>query len=189
MSSSTVTIPGYVTGTWTVDPVHTDISIMARHFMVSKVRGHFRKFSGTIVTADNPLESSVTATIDASSIDTNNEQRDGHIRSADFLDVENFPEITFVSTGITDNGDDFTLVGDLTLHGVTKSVELDLEIAGIGPDAGGGTRFGFSASTTVLRSDFGMTFNPVVEKGGAVVSDKLEVRIEIEAILQEPAAE
>ncbi|HVV18815.1 MAG TPA: YceI family protein [Pseudonocardiaceae bacterium] len=185
MSTSAVAIPGYVTGTWTIDPVHSDVSIVARHFMVSKVRGHFKEYSGTIVTAENPLESTVEATINAGSIDTNNEQRDGHIRSADFLDVENFPEITFKSTGVTQHGDDFKLVGDLTLHGVTKPVTLDLEVSGVGPDAYGGTRFGFSAKTSVLRSEFGMSFHPVMETGGAVVSDKLDVHIEIEAVLQQ----
>ena len=188
MSTSAVAIPGYVTGTWTIDPVHSDISIVARHFMVSKVRGHFKQYSGTITTAENPLESTVTATIDATSIDTNNEQRDGHIRSADFLDAEKFPEITFTSTAIRAKGDDFELVGDLTLHGVTKPVTMELEISGVGPDAYGGTRFGFSAKTSVLRSEYGMTFHPVMETGGAVVSDKLDVRIEIEAVLQQPQA-
>lgn len=188
MSTSAVAIPGYVTGTWTIDQVHSDISIVARHFMVSKVRGHFKEYSGTIVTAENPLESSVTATINATSIDTNNDQRDGHIRSADFLDVENFPEITFKSTSLAAKGDDFELTGDLTLHGVTKPVTMALEISGIGPDAYGGTRFGFSAKTSILRSEFGMSFHPVMETGGAVVSDKLDVHIEIEAILQQPEA-
>lgn len=187
MSSSAVAIPGYVTGTWTIDPVHSDISIVARHFMVSKVRGHFKEYSGTVVTSENPLDSSVTATINANSIDTNNDQRDGHIRSADFLDVENFPEITFTSTGITQHGADFKLQGDLTLHGVTKPVTLNLEISGIGPDPTGGTRFGFSAKTSVLRSEFGMSFHPMMETGGAVVSDKLDVNIEIEAVLQPEA--
>ena len=185
MSTPAVAIPGYVAGTWDIDPVHSDVSIVARHFVVSKVRGHFKEFSGTIVTGDNPLESSVTATINASSIDTNNDQRDGHIRSADFLDVEKFPEITFTSTGVRADGDDFQLDGDLSLHGVTRPVTLDLELSGFGPDASGGTRVGLSARGSILRSDFGMSFHPVMESGGAVVSDKLEVRIEIEAVLRQ----
>jgi polyisoprenoid-binding protein YceI len=185
VSTPAVAIPGYVAGTWDIDPVHSDISIVARHFVVSKVRGHFKEFSGTIVTGDDALSSSVNATIKAASIDTNNEQRDGHIRSADFLDVEKFPEITFASTGLQADGDDFKLDGNLTLHGVTKPVTLDLELSGLGPDAYGGTRVGLSARGTVLRSEFGMSFHPVMESGGAVVSDKLEVRIEIEAVLQQ----
>ncbi|HEX3590183.1 MAG TPA: YceI family protein [Pseudonocardiaceae bacterium] len=185
MSTPAVAIPGYVAGTWDIDPVHSDISIIARHFLVSKVRGHFKEFSGTIVTGDDALSSSVNATINAASIDTNNEQRDGHIRSADFLDVEKFPEITFASTGLQVNGDDFKLDGNLSLHGVTKPVTLDLELSGLGPDAYGGTRVGLSARGSVLRSEFDMSFHPVMESGGAVVSDKLEVRIEIEAVLQQ----
>jgi polyisoprenoid-binding protein YceI len=188
VSTPAVTIPGYVAGTWVIDPVHTDISIVARHFMVSKVRGHFRKFSGTVVTGESPLDSSVTATIKAASIDTNNDQRDGHIRSADFLDAEKFPEVTFASTGVRAHGDDFKIDGALTLHGVTKNVTLDVELTGLGPDAYGGTRLGLSAKTSVLRSEFEMSFHPVMETGGAVVSDKLDVHIEIEAVLQQPEA-
>jgi polyisoprenoid-binding protein YceI len=185
VSTPAVSIPGYVAGTWDIDPVHSDVSIVARHFVISKVRGHFKEFSGTVVTGAGPLESSVEATIKSASIDTNQEQRDGHIRSADFLDVENHPEITFRSTGMRQHGDDFQLDGDLTLHGVTKNVTLDLELAGLGPDPQGGTRIGLSAKGSVLRSEFGMTFHPMMESGGAVVSDKLDVRIEIEAILQQ----
>lgn len=184
MSTPALTIPGYVAGTWSIDPVHTDISIVARHFMVSKVRGHFRDFAGTIVTGATPLESSVTATIQAASIDTNKEQRDGHIKSPDFLDVENNPEVTFRSTGLRPNGEDYKLDGELTLRGVTKPVTLDLELTGLGPDAYGGKRIGLTAKGSVLRSEFGMNFHPVMETGGAVVSDKLDVHLEIEAVLQ-----
>ena len=188
MSTPAVTIPGYVAGTWVIDPVHTDISLVARHFMVSKVRGHFKEFSGTVVTGESPLDSSVTATIKAASIDTNNDQRDGHIRSADFLDVETHPEITFTSKAVRANGDDFQIDGDLTLRGVTKNVTLNVELSGLGPDAYGGTRIGLTAKTSVLRSDFEINFHPVMETGGAVVSDKLDVHMEIEAVLQTPEA-
>lgn len=188
MSTPTVTIPGYVVGTWDIDPVHSDVSIIARHFVVSKVRGHFNEYSGEIVTAANPLDSTVNATIKAASIDTKNEQRDGHIRNADFLDVENHPEITFRSTGLSADGDDFTLAGELTLRGNTRPVSLALEINGFGPDPFGGQRVGFSARTTITRKDFGVNFNAVLEGGGAVVSDKLEVVMEIEAVLRKDAA-
>lgn len=184
MSTPAVTIPGYVVGTWDIDPVHSDVSILARHFVVSKVRGHFKDYSGEIVTAENPLDSSVTATIKSASVDTGNEQRDGHIHSADFLDVENHPEITFRSTAISPDGGEFALEGDLTIRGVTKPVSMTLELNGFGPDPYGGTRVGFSAKTTVLRKDFGVAFNAVMEGGGAVVSDKLEVTLEIEAVLR-----
>lgn len=188
MSTPAVTIPGYVAGTWDIDTVHSDISIVAKHFMVSKVRGHFEDYAGTIVTGDNPLDSSVNATIKATSVNTKNDQRDGHIRSADFLDVEKFPEITFTSTGLRADGDDFKMDGTLTLHGVTKPVTLNMELSGLGPDAYGGTRIGLSAKGSVLRSEFDMTFHPMMETGGAVVSDKLDVHIEIEAVLQQPKA-
>ena len=183
-SPSATTIPGYVVGTWDIDPVHSDVSIIARHFAVSKVRGSFGTFSGEIVTAENPLESSVTASIDAASVDTKNSDRDNHIRSADFLDVASHPTITFRSTAIKPAEEGFVLEGDLTLHGVTKPVALNLELSGFGPDAFGGTRVGFSATTTVLRSDYDMKFNAVLETGGAVVSDKLQVALEIEAVLR-----
>ncbi len=188
MSTPAVTIPGYVAGTWDIDPVHSDISIVAKHFVISKVRGHFEDYAGTIVTGENTLDSAVTATIKSASINTKNEQRDGHIRGADFLDVEQFPEITFTSTGLTADGDDFKLAGNLTLHGVTKPVTLKMELSGLGPDAYGGTRIGLSAKGSILRSEFDMTFHPVMETGGAVVSDKLDVQIEIEGVLQQAQA-
>ena len=137
MSTPTVNIPGYVVGTWDIDPIHSDVSITARHLVVSKVRGRFDDFEGTIDTAENPLDSKVNATIKATSINTKQPQRDDHIRSADFLDVENHPTITFVSTGLRVVGDDFELDGNLTLHGVTKPVTLKLEIIGFGPGSHG----------------------------------------------------
>ena|SRR5437588_6957392 len=181
---TTVSIPGYTVGTWDIDPVHSDISITAKHFGVSKVRGHFADYAGEIVTAENPLESSVNATIQAASIDTKNGDRDGHIRSADFLDVENYPTITFTSTGIEADGDDFTLHGNLTLHGTSKAISLALELSGFGPDPFGGQRVGFSAKTKISRKDFGIAFNAVLETGSLVVSDNLDVALEIEAVLR-----
>jgi len=188
MSVETTVLPGYLAGTWQVDLNHSDVSITARHFMVSKVRGHFNDFAATIVTAENPLESFVTATIQAASIDTRQEQRDGHIRSADFLDVENHPTITFRSTGLRPNGDDYKLDGELTIRGITRPVTLDLELNAIGPDPYGGTRIGLSARTSVQRHDFNINFNALMETGGAVVGDKLDVALEIEAVLEQPAA-
>jgi len=185
MSTPTINIPGYLVGTWDIDPVHSDVSITARHFVVSKVRGAFGDYEGQIVTAQNPLESTVNATIKAESIDTRQQQRDDHIRSADFLDVENFPTISFASTGIRADGGDFKLDGNLTLHGVTKPVTLNLEVAGFGPDPYGGSRVGFSAGTSINRKDFDIRFNATIEgTGGAVVSDKLDVKLEIEAVLR-----
>src|ERR1700688_107119 len=128
MSSTAVQIPGYVAGTWAIDPVHSEVSFTVRHMMVSKVKGRFNTFEGTIVTAENPLDSSVTATVDLNSIVTGQEQRDAHIRSADFFEVEKYPEMTFVSTGVRAAGSDFLLDGDLTLKGVTKPVTFSLEV-------------------------------------------------------------
>lgn len=187
MSVETSTLPGYVVGTWQLDPSHSDVSITARHFMVSKVRGHFNDFAATIVTAVNPLDSTVTATIQAASIDTRQEQRDAHIRSADFLDTDNHPTITFRSTGLRPNGADFKLDGELTIRGITRPVTLDLELNAIGPDPYGGTRIGLSARASVQRHDFNINFNALMETGGAVVSDKLDVALEIEAVLEQPA--
>ncbi len=185
MSTPTVNIPGYVVGTWDIDPVHSDVSITARHLLISKVRGHFDDYEGTIVTAENPLESKVDATIQATSINTKQPQRDDHIRSADFLDVENYPTISFVSTGIRADGDNWELDGDLTLHGVTKSVTLKLEITGFGPGlTPGEQRVGFEASTSISRKEFDIRFNAVMETGGAAVSDKLDVHLSIEGVLR-----
>jgi len=177
-------IPGYVAGTWTIDPVHSEVGFTARHMMVSKVRGRFRAFSGQLVTGASPLDSSVTAEIDLSSIDTGNEQRDAHIKSADFFEVETYPVMTYRSTGIRADGDVYILDGKLTLKGVTKDVSLALELNGFGPDPYGGTRAGFTAIGEINRRDFGVNFTAVMETGGAVVSDKISIQLEIEAVLQ-----
>ena len=177
-------IPGYVAGTWTIDAVHSEVGFTVRHMMVSKVRGKFTSFSGEIVTGEDILASSVTAEIDLGSIDTGSEQRDGHIRSADFFDVENHPKMTYQSTGIRAEGDHYVVDGELTLKGVTKSVPLTLEVNGFGPDAYGGTRVGFSATGEINRQDFGVSWSAAMETGGVVVSDKVTINLEIEAVLQ-----
>ncbi len=179
-----VTVPGYLAGTWVIDPVHSDVGFTVRHMMVSKVRGRFARFEGQIVTGPTPLESSVTASIDLASIDTNNAQRDAHIRSADFFDVETYPTMTYQSTGVRQDGDDLVLDGNLTLKGVTKAVPLRLEANGFGPDAFGGTRAGFSAYAEINRRDFGVDFQAALETGGVVVADKVAINLEIEAVLQ-----
>ena len=184
-SAATTSIPGYIAGTWDIDPVHSDVSFTVRHMMVSKVRGRFGTVSGEIVTGENLASSSVAATIDASSIDTGNEQRDGHIRSADFFDVENHPQWTFRSTALRADGDDFALDGELTIKGVTRPVTLAIEINGFGPDAWGGTRAGFSASTTIDRNDFGVDIKMPLDGGGVVVSDKVQITLEIEGVLRQ----
>ncbi len=176
------TIPGYQTGTWTIDADHSDVSFTVRHLMVSKVRGSFRSFSGEILTAEDPLTSSVAASIDLTSIETNNPQRDDHIRSADFFDVVSFPTMTYRSTGVRADGDAFVVDGELTLHGVTRSVPLRVELNGFGPDPYGGTRVGLSATTTINRRDFGIDITMPMDGGGVVVGDKIAIALEIQAV-------
>jgi polyisoprenoid-binding protein YceI len=179
----TTAIPGYRAGTWTIDPVHSEVGFAARHMMVSKVRGRFTEFEGTLATGDNPLESSVTATIALGSVDTGNAQRDDHLRSNDFFDVPNHPTMTYRSTAIREDGDGYVVDGELTLKGVTREVPLQLTLEGFGPDAYGGYRAGFSATAEINRRDFGVDFNAALEAGGVVVSDKITIHLEIEAVL------
>ncbi len=183
-SSTAVQIPGYLAGTWDIDASHSTVGFSVRHMMVSKVRGYFREFSGELVTAENPEHSSVTATIELSSIDTRQEQRDAHIRSADFFDVENNPQMTFRSTSVRTDGADWFVDGELTLKGNTRPVTLALELNGFGPDAYGGTRAGFSARTEINRNDFGVDIKMPMDGGGVVVGDKVAIELEIEAVLR-----
>lgn len=186
MTQTVDTIPGYRTGTWTIDTVHSDVSFSVRHMMVSKVRGQFTDFEGEIVTAGTPTDSSVTATIRLESIDTRNEQRDAHIRSKDFFEVETYPTMTYRSTGVADNGNGtWTVNGDLELHGVTKNVPLKLELNGFTADPFGGQRAGFSATAEISRSDFGIDIAMPMDGGGVVVGDKVSISLEIEAVLQQ----
>ena len=166
-------IPGYEAATWTIDPIHSEVGFSVRHMMVSKVRGRFTNFSGELVTADDPTKSSVTAEIDLSSINTGQEQRDAHIRSADFFEVETYPTMTYKSTGVRVEDGEYILDGDLTLKGVTKSVPLRLELKGFGPDPYGGYRAGFSATGEINRSEFNISFNAPLQNGGVVVGDKI----------------
>jgi len=175
-------IPGYVAGTWTIDPVHSEIGFWVRHMMVSKVRGKFTTFSGELVTGDDPLKSSVTAEIDLASINTGNEQRDNHLRSVDFFEVEKHTKMTYRSSSIRVADGEYILDGELTLKGVTRSVPLTLELNGFGQDPYGGTRAGFSAKGEINRSDFGVNFG-LAEGGGTVVSDRVSIQLEIEAVL------
>jgi polyisoprenoid-binding protein YceI len=185
MTVTAVEIPGYIAGTWTIDPVHSEVSFVVRHMMVSKVRGRFDKFEGTLTTAADPLQSSVTAAVDLSSVNTGNETRDNHIRSEDFFHVEKHPEMTFRSTGIRPDGDGLLLDGDLSLHGVTRPVTFRLEVNGFGPDPFGGTRAGFSATTEINRNDWNVSYNGTIPGAGAgvVLSDKVTINLEIEAVL------
>jgi polyisoprenoid-binding protein YceI len=175
-------IPGYEAATWTIDPVHSEVGFSVRHMMVSKVRGRFTKFSGELVTATDPLQSSVRAEIDLSSIDTGQEQRDNHIRSADFFEVEKYPTMTYTSRGVRLEDGEYVLDGDLTLKGVTRSVPLRLELNGFGPDPYGGYRAGFTATGEINRHDFNVSFNAPLANGGVVVAEKVQLQLEIEAV-------
>jgi polyisoprenoid-binding protein YceI len=187
MTTAAVEIPGYVTGTWTIDPVHSEVSFVVRHMMVSKVRGRFDRFEGTIQTAQDPLQSTVAATVDLSSVNTGNETRDNHIRSEDFFHIEKHPEMTFRSTGVRADGEDFLLDGELTLRGITRPVTFQLEVNGFGPDPYGGTRTGFTAQTEINRNDWDVSYNGAIPgaSSGMVLSDKVLINLEIEAVLNQ----
>jgi polyisoprenoid-binding protein YceI len=179
----TTTATSYRTGTWTIDAAHSTVGFTVKHMMVSKVRGKFGAVTGTIVTAENPLESTATATIEIGSIDTGNAQRDEHLRSADFFSADKNHEMTFTSTRIVKEGEDYKATGDLSLNGVTKPVTFTVELEGFGPDAYGGTRAGFTGTGTLSRKEWGITFTGAIEGGGVVVSDKVDLSLEIEAVL------
>jgi polyisoprenoid-binding protein YceI len=183
MTTTPVQVPGLTAGTWVIDLAHSEVSFTVRHLMVSKVRGTFTKFEGQIEVGEDLLASSVTATIDLSSIDTRDAGRDTHLRSADFFEIEKFPSMTYQSTSIRAEGDHFVVEGNLSLHGVTSSVPLTLESNGVGSDPWGGTRAGFSAEGEISRKDFGIDFSMPLDGGGVVVGDKVKIHIEIEAVL------
>jgi polyisoprenoid-binding protein YceI len=188
MSEAAIQIPGYVAGTWDIDPVHSDVSFSVRHMMVSKVRGRFNQVEGQIVTADEPLSSSVTVTVDLRSLDTNNEQRDADLLSSSFLDVDRYPTMTYRSSGVRSEGDRYVVEGELTLRGETRPVPVSVEVNGFGPDPFGGTRAGWSARTEIDRRDFGIQTNMPLDGGGVVIGDKVEIIIEVEAVRRDPAA-
>ena len=180
--TTSVTTPVVTAGTWVADAVHSDVSFKVRHMAVGKAKGTFALKSATLVVDENGAHS-VTAEIDAASVDTKQEQRDAHVRSADFLDVENHPVLTFVSTGLkSQDGDDFVLNGDLTIRGTTQPVELAVEFLGETVDAYGATRTGFSAKTTISRKSYGVSFEAAFGAGNAVVADKVEIDLELEFV-------
>jgi polyisoprenoid-binding protein YceI len=171
------------TGTYEIDPSHSSVGFVARHLMVSKVRGRFTSFSGTITVADAPEQSSVEVTIDAASIDTNDPKRDEHLRSADFLDVENHPTLTFRSTEVEVVDDErLRVTGDLTVRGQTHPVVLDASYDGTVKDPWGGTRLGFEARADVDRETWGLVWNAALEGGGFLVGKRVQLDLAVEAI-------
>jgi polyisoprenoid-binding protein YceI len=182
----TTTVTPELSGTYTLDPAHTRIGFVARHAMVTKVRGSFNDFSGTaVVDAEKPEQSSVSLTIQVASIDTRNADRDGHLRSNDFLAMEEFPQITFVSTGVTPREDGGVRIdGDLTVRGVTQSITLDFDFEGTAKDPFGNQRLGFEGTHAISRKDYGITWNAALETGGVLVSDKIALEFEVSLVKQ-----
>lgn len=169
-------------GVWEVDPSHSSVSFVARHLMVTKVRGRFTSFAGRITVAEDVLDSRVEATVEVASITTGDEARDGHLKSADFFQIEEFPVWKLQSTGIVERGGSFVLTADLTIKDVTKSVEFALEFDGVAVDPWGNTKAGFSAEAEINRKDFGLEWNVALEAGGVLVGEKVKIQLDIQAV-------
>ena len=184
MTTSAPIHPSYTVGTWKLDPTHSELSFTVRHLAISKVRGTFERFDVTIVTAADPKDSTVEATIDIASVNTNQKDRDAHLRTSDFFLVDEHPTATFRSTDFSVDGDDFTVTGDLTLRGVTKSVVLKGEFGGVVTDGYGQTKAGASASTKINRHDFGVSWNAALEAGGFTLGDDVTLNFELQVVLQ-----
>jgi len=174
------------TGTWEIDPSHTRLGFAAKHAMVTTVRGQFDAFSGTLVLdGTDPAASSASVEIDAASFSSGSLDRDNHVRSAEFLDVESFPTLTFVATSVRPlGGDEFLMVGDLTIRGTTRPVEIAAELEGVSTDPFGNQRIGFSGTTRISRKDFGLTWNVALEAGGVLVSDTVKITLDVSAVKQ-----
>ena len=187
MSTVTRTIDGTetpVAGAWTIDPTHTTVEFIGRHLVFTKVRGRFTDVAGFVAISDDPNASSLEVTLDAASVTTGSTDRDAHLKSADFFDVESYPIITFKSTSVEWEGSEGKVIGDLTVHGITKPITLDVELGGVVTDPWGGTRAVFSAKGEVNREDWGLTWNMPLEKGGLLVSKRIDFEIETEIVLQ-----
>jgi polyisoprenoid-binding protein YceI len=184
VAPTTVAIPDCPAGTWKADPAHSEIAFSVHQLVISKVRGRFTGYDVTIVTGEDPRDSSVTATIDLASIATGNEKRDKHLRSGAYLDVGKYPTMSYRSTGVRPTGDALVVDGELTLHGVTRQVPLAVEVYGSGPDPYGGQRAGFFATAWINRRDFGIDVSVPMDGRGVVVGNKVSLSLEIQAVLQ-----
>lgn len=172
-----------ISGDYTIDPAHTRLGFSARHAMVATVRGQFTDFTGTAhVDTANPADSKVELSIVANSISTGQQQRDDHLRSGDFFESEEYPDITFKSTDVTRDGDDWTITGDLTIKGVTHSIAVPFEFTGSAQDPFGNTRIGFEGAATLNRKDWGLSWNAALETGGVLVSEKIKLQFDVSAI-------
>jgi polyisoprenoid-binding protein YceI len=183
---NTLTDYSAATGTWEIDASHTNLGFSARHAMVAKVRGSFTDFAGSIIIdSDQPDSSNAVVTVKTGSLTTSNDERDGHLKSDDFLNIEQFPELSFASTKIAHtDGNDFTLTGDLTIRGTTHPVSVEVSYIGVHTDPWGGTRIGFEGHTEISRKDFGLTWNVALEGGGVLVADKVKIELDVEAVKQ-----
>lgn len=184
MTNITETHPAYVIGTWALDPTHSEVTFSVKHLAISKVRGSFERFTATIVTAEDPSASTVEASIEVASVNTNQKDRDNHLRTNDFFKADEFPNVTFVSTSVALDGSDITVAGHLTLRGVTKPVTLTGEFGGIVTDGYGQTKAGFTASTKINRHDYGVSWNAPVEAIGVMLGDDVTVNFELQFALQ-----
>jgi polyisoprenoid-binding protein YceI len=182
-TTPTSSIPGLVAGTYAIDPAHSEIGFTVRHLM-TKVRGTFKEYAGEIVVKDSLEESAANVAVELASVDTRSEQRDGHLRSGDFFDAENSPKMTFVSTALAPNGDDYTLTGELTIKDVTKPIELAVEFLGVDQNAYGQTIIGFEASAQISRKEWGIDFNVPLEGGKLLIGDKVDIHLDVQAALQ-----
>ena len=183
---STITadqIEGYRAGTWKIDHTHSSVEFTIRHLKISKVKGKFEEFDATFVTGENPLDSSVTASVDVASVNTNQKDRDNHLRTGDFFLAEEFPKLTLVSTGVRDVDGEFKIDAELTMRGVTKPVTFDFDFGGFGEDMEGNPRAGFTATAVVKREDFGLTWNAPLEKGGFMLSNEVNITLDVQAAL------
>ncbi|WP_405057109.1 YceI family protein [Kribbella sp. NBC_01505] len=183
VSTPTTSIPGLVSGTYSLDTAHTEIGFTVRHLM-TKVRGTFREFSGEIVVKDSLEDSTANVTVELASVHTRNDQRDGHLRSGDFFDAENTPKMTFTSTALKAEGEDYILAGELTIKDVSKPIELAFEFLGVDQNAYGQTIIGFEASASISRKDWGIDFNIPLEGGKLLIGDKVEIHLDVQAALQ-----
>lgn len=184
MTDITATHPSYVAGTWKADPTHSEVSFSVKHLAISKVRGSFKNFDVTMVTAEDPKDTTFEATVAIASVDTGQKDRDNHLRTSDFFLAEEYPEMTFTSTRFDADGDDFTIAGDLTLRGVTKPVVLAGEFGGIVTDGYGQTKAGATASTKINRLDYGVNWNAALEAGGFTLGNDVTINLEIQVVLQ-----
>lgn len=187
MTISADAIPGYKAGTWVIDPTHSSVGFSVRHLMISKVKGTFDQFEATFVTGENPLDTKVSAVAQVASINTNEENRDGHLRTNDFFEAETHPTISFESTGVKvkDAAEgEYIVTGNLTIKGVTKSVDFDFEFGGFATDPYGNYKAAATAEAEINRNDFGLTWNAPLETGGALVGEKVKITIDLQAALQ-----